>query len=253
MATDYAGKEKEFVASLAPDTGRDLDGWMQAISGAGLAHRNDIIDWLRQNGFTFANASWLERIHHNGGRLIYGDDEPAIERSEARAQKAAAIKTAPPVIPNVTVAIPRVPTQNAGAVVSGPPKLSIVSASPGIVFDTAVSELLLIAKGLRPLALVALQEISAAVPGAALTADGPLIMMSAPKPFLALLPGAKALRFYGRFERDGSGRVARAEPAMKTPDKAPPPFPGVVVLADARLVDDAFAAIVKQAHTSAHA
>lgn len=70
MATDYAGKEKEFIASLGPDTGRDLDGWMQAISGADLAHRNDIIDWLRQNGFTFANASWLERIHHNGGRLI---------------------------------------------------------------------------------------------------------------------------------------------------------------------------------------
>ncbi|MBR2535679.1 MAG: hypothetical protein IKE66_06360 [Hyphomicrobium sp.] len=252
MATDYAGKEKEFVASLGPDTGRDLEGWMQAISGAGLAHRNDIIDWLRQNGFTFANASWLERIHHNGGRLIYGNDEPAIERTEARPQKAA-IKTAPPVIPNVTVAIPRVATQNSGAPVSGPPKLSIVATSPGIVFDPAVSELLLTAKGLRPLAVVALQEIAAAVPGAALTADGPLIMMSAPKPFLALLPGAKALRFYGRFERDGSGRVARAEPAMKTPDKAPPPFPGVVVLADARLVDDAFAAIVKQAHTSAHA
>ena len=55
------------------DTGRDLAGWMAAISESGLSERNAIIDWLRHQGFQFAKASWLERIHHNGGRLIYAD------------------------------------------------------------------------------------------------------------------------------------------------------------------------------------
>lgn len=252
MATDYAGKEKEFVASLAADTGRDLDAWMQAITAARLDHRNDIIDWLRQNGFTFANASWLERIHHNGGRLIYGDDEP---------KAAPVVKGAPPVVPNVLVAAPRVvvpfPAVREREAVTAPPKLAVVApaavATPALVFEPAVTELLLNAKGLRPLALVALQEIVKAIPGAQLEADGPLIVIAAPKPFLAMLAGAKALRFYGDFDRAAGERVERAEAVMKTPDKRPPPFPAVVALADARLVDDAFTALVHQAHTRAHA
>lgn len=248
MAIDYAGKEKEFVASLGPDTGRDLDGWMQAISGAGLEHRNDIIDWLRQSGFTFANASWLERIHHNGGRLIYADETPA----EPRAAKPAQTRLAPPVIPNVTVAIPRVSSQTVAQNESrpaGPPRLSIVPPAAD-VFDAAVAELLLNAKGLRPLALVALQEIKKVVPAGVLTAADPLITIAAPKPFLALLPGAKALRIYGTFERNAGGRVTRSEPAMKTPEKAAPPFSNVLVLSDARLVDDEFRALIAGAHAS---
>lgn len=251
MATDYAGKEREFVASLGADTGRDLDGWMQAISGAGHAHRNDIIDWLRQSGFTFANASWLERIHHNGGRLIYADDAPAIERAEPRLAKAAAPRTAPPVIPNVTVAIPRAPIAERAPLVVVP-SLAL-AAMPTMTFDVAVNEILLAAKGLRPLALVALQNISRAVPGVAFAADGPLLMMNAPNSFLALLPSAKALRLYGNFERRAPGRASRAETAMKTPDKAPPPFPSVLVLDDARLVDDEFSALIAGAYASAHA
>ena len=44
---------------------------MAAIAESGRTERNDIIDWLRHQGFQFSWASWLERIHHNGGRLIY--------------------------------------------------------------------------------------------------------------------------------------------------------------------------------------
>ena len=73
MAVDYGAKEREFLAGLQADTGRDLAQWMAAIDGAGLAHRNDIIDWLRRQGFMFSKASWLERIHHNGGRPLYGE------------------------------------------------------------------------------------------------------------------------------------------------------------------------------------
>ena len=48
MSTDYAGKEREFLATLAADTGRDLGAWMAEISAKGLADKNDIIDWLRR-------------------------------------------------------------------------------------------------------------------------------------------------------------------------------------------------------------
>ena len=73
MATDFGEKEREFIDGLKENTGRDLGEWMQAISAAGLGHRNDIIDWLRHKGFMFSKASWLERIHHNGGKPIYAD------------------------------------------------------------------------------------------------------------------------------------------------------------------------------------
>jgi hypothetical protein len=71
--TDWREKEREFLTSLKADTGRDLGAWMRVIAAQNLSHRNDIIDWLRQQGFPFSRASWLERIHHNQGRPIYCD------------------------------------------------------------------------------------------------------------------------------------------------------------------------------------
>lgn len=73
MSTDWREKERQFLTSLKADTGRDLGEWMRVIAAQNLPHRNDIIDWLRQQGFAFARASWLERIHHNQGRPIYLD------------------------------------------------------------------------------------------------------------------------------------------------------------------------------------
>ncbi len=73
MSTDWQEKEREFLTSLKANTGRDLGEWMRVIAAQNLPHRNDIIDWLRQQGFPFARASWLERIHHNQGRPIYLD------------------------------------------------------------------------------------------------------------------------------------------------------------------------------------
>ena len=75
MARDLAEQERAFILALSADTGRDLDAWMQAIAASGHSARNDIIDWLRHQGFSFSNASWLERIHHNGGQLIYAGGE----------------------------------------------------------------------------------------------------------------------------------------------------------------------------------
>ena len=96
MSTDYAEKERDFIASLNEDTGRDLDGWMAAISESGFSERNAIIDWLRHQGSQFARASWLERIHHNGGRLIYADALDHIHSSSRPASPARTTNDEPP-------------------------------------------------------------------------------------------------------------------------------------------------------------
>lgn len=82
MARDLAEQERAFVDALAADTGRDLGAWMDAIAQSGHTARNDIIDWLRLQGFAFSNASWLERIHHNRGRLIYAPEETRASSAE---------------------------------------------------------------------------------------------------------------------------------------------------------------------------
>jgi hypothetical protein len=261
MATDYAEKEREFVAALAEDTGRDLSAWMAAISATGLAHRNEIIDWLRQSGFTFANASWLERIHHNGGRLVYGDLPPPGHVPVVKAP-APAPEPPPARLPKVASPDPIIAAQLTPAAagleparVSPSARREAVTHAPAALpqgLDGAIAEALLAAKGLRPLAMLALQEIRLIIPATELTADGTLLVMSAPKPYLALLPAAKALRFYGDYDRAIDSRAALAEAAMKIASKAPPPFPSVIVLTDARLVDATFAQLVKSAHERAH-
>ncbi|WP_334146560.1 DUF4287 domain-containing protein, partial [Hyphomicrobium sp.] len=66
MSIDYGERERQFLETLKSDTGRALDEWMTAIAAEGLTQRNDIIDWLRREGFMFSKASWIERIHNNG-------------------------------------------------------------------------------------------------------------------------------------------------------------------------------------------
>lgn len=83
MSTDWREKEREFLTSLQADTGRDLAQWMRVIAAQNLPHRNDIIDWLRQQGFLFAKASWLERIHNNGGHPIYLTLEDLLSNNDA--------------------------------------------------------------------------------------------------------------------------------------------------------------------------
>jgi hypothetical protein len=250
MGTDYAEKERTFIAGLEEDTGRGLDAWMSAIDQSGMTSRNDIIDWLRLNGFAFADASWIERIHHNGGRLVYAEDGPpgvslpppipGLDRPPMAEPRAKASAPRPPPVPEAVLIAPE------EVIAPGPELAANAPLSP------AVAELLSAAKGLRPLAALALREVQSALPGTILEADGLLLRFCGPKPFLALLPGAKALRLYGDFGASADSRVARAEAAMKVASKAPPPFPSVLVLTDARLVDAAFLTLVRSAHARAH-
>ena len=85
MAKDYAEIEQEFIAGLKGQTGKDLAEWMTLISAKAFANKNETIDWLRLQGFAFNWASWLDRIHANGGVPLYAD-KPVV----------AAVKRAPP-------------------------------------------------------------------------------------------------------------------------------------------------------------
>jgi hypothetical protein len=165
MITGISEKERAFVDELRADTGRDLPAWMAAIEASGLAHRNDIIDWLRQEGFTFSKASWLERIHHNGGRLIYG--EPTEKQAPSVAKRKA---PDPPAVR---------PLQSRNA-----------EPRP----DADIDVLLAAAKAYRPLAQVLLRDILAAVPGADASAQGGMIVIGHSKPFAAIHASSKDVR-----------------------------------------------------------
>ena len=97
MSTDYGEKERQFLETLKTDTGRDVAEWMAIIAAEKLTTRNEIIDWLRRKGFMFSKASWLERIHNNGGRPIYENGGAA--RKTARPRRAAAPTIAPAAAP----------------------------------------------------------------------------------------------------------------------------------------------------------
>ncbi len=262
MGTDYAEKEREFIDSLADDTGRDLDQWMQAISAAGLAQRNDIIDWLRQQGFAFPKASWLERIHHNSGRLIYGgtaavaahvlpahvlpaDVLPPHARRLAHAPQnetvaAAASASSTPTKTDADVAVSRaaIPPERQGADHS-----HVAGSSTG-----EVQLFLGAAKGLKPLAEFVLREIEAAVPGISYIVGAPYLTIAAPAAFAALQPAPKELRLYANFGAASGDRVRKAD---TTTGRGTPPFPNVLVLNDARQIDGAFRELVASAYTRA--
>ncbi len=155
MATDFGEKERAFIDGLKENTGRDLGEWMQAITAAGLPHRNDIIDWLRHKGFMFSKASWLERIHHNGGKPIYADvpKEAAPRRPPRRREVVPAAAS-----PAAASPVPPPPP---------PPPVAPISA-PTLAGD--LDALLAKAKAYRPLAQLVLAKIKSVRPGAAFTA-----------------------------------------------------------------------------------
>lgn len=223
MSTDYAEKERDFIAGLAEDTGRDLAAWMAAIAESGKTERNDIIDWLRHQGFQFSWASWLERIHHNGGRLIYAD-APDQTRTSSRQPSIRETNDEPPSRQRTSFDWP----------VSPPTKPPT---------NENIQNLLSDAKGLRPLAEHVLREIGRAVPSTEFGVNGPLVTMSAPNPFAALHPGPKKLRLYANF---GPAGTSRSKPAEAV-NKGAPPFSEMLVLDDARSIDEDFRRLIRAA------
>jgi hypothetical protein len=237
MAIDYQEKEREFLDSLEADTGRPLDAWMAAISAQNLAHRNDIIDWLRQQGFLFAKASWLERIHHNGGKPIYADGSaPVVVIADADPPRRV---LASPVLP--VAERPAGPELEAAKVVPAP----LVPATATSAND--LEALLAQAKAYRPLAQYVLREIATAVPAAQFTARDGFVALSSTREFGVLTITPKELRL-GLAMDD----AAIEDPLIKArfPKPAPSitrPLTHMAILTDARQVTDALVSAIAAA------
>jgi hypothetical protein len=230
MSKDYAEFEREFIAELKERTGKDLAEWMAAIAAARLCGKNAVIDWLRPQGFTFANASWLERIHHNGGRPIY---------AEGAAEKAAAARKA---------------LKDAGRAEPGPesgnqPQLPplqpvpVAVPSPAPAADAALESLLAKGKAFRPLAVFLIAEIAKAVPGAAAAARDGYVSIGAPEELAVLDIRPREVRLglaLGDLPLAGGLQKARLAGAG-------PHITRMLVLTDARQVDAGLLALVRTA------
>src|SRR5262245_2702006 len=228
MVNDEREEEREFLERLKARTGRGLAEWMAAIGAQGFTDKNEIIDWLRTQGLPFARASWLERIHRNGGRPIHLD--------------AADIQDPPKERP---------------AVRSGsdpwPPASADQRQQRGQGSDPddvgALDKLLAAAKGYRPLYQLMEAEVRNAIPGAAFLPKGRYVSVAAPREFAAITLHATAVRFgLGLGEHPFGGRLEKAK--LRGPG---PAITHMVVVTDARQVDEDLLALVKSANRRVNA
>ncbi len=234
MSADYAEKEREFLASLEADTGRNLEAWMAAIETQGLTERNAIIDWLREQGFLFSKASWLERIHNNSGKPIYG-----VGAARARAVKRPRSKPGP-----------SSPPANANPAPDAPARAEEPPAAPPKPDRHELDALLATAKAFRPLATFVLAEIDKAVPGVRLTAGPGHVAISAEREFAVLTVGPRELRLglaLGGRPVEPPFQAARfTNPSARIS----PLMTHMVILTDARQVTGALLALVREAAQS---
>lgn len=283
MSRDYAEMEREFIDSLKADTGRDLGEWMVAIGAQDLANRNDTIDWLRQQGFLFAWASWLERIHHNGGKPIYvdakGSDTPAVPGGESSPRVERVNKASSSVTPeNESVTRePHTPPEvrqpslrlvhSAPAVATPPPEktpaLSDREATSAPVTPLSgrsagsvpadIRALIASAKAFAPLAGFIVRKITETIPATELSPGKKSIVFSAPLPFAVIGISGKGLKLGfpgppGVFQ----GQLEKAKPANFGGD-LPSGFTHMTSLSDARQLDDEFTKAIQDAWSRSNA
>lgn len=88
MAKTSQEIEKEFIAGLKSNTGKDLKGWLASIKGSGIEKRNDIIKWLKEkNNFGHMNASLLAGIYFNNGNPVYGSEQTLLDNQFEKYQE----------------------------------------------------------------------------------------------------------------------------------------------------------------------
>ena len=210
MAREEEEEEREFLADLEARTGRDLARWMAAIAAQNFSDKNEVIDWLRAQGIPFARASWLERIHSNGGRPIYLQ-RPGQPSDEAK-------PLAPP-----AKAAPRPPSRR---------ELG------------ELDRLLAAGKGYRPLYQMLEAEICGVVPDLAIRPKAGYISLGAPREFAAVTLYATELRL-GLDLGDMPHSHALQKPRMRGPG---PAISHMVVLTDARQVNADLLNLIKAAN-----
>ena len=212
MAGDEREEERQFLAELKARSGRDLAEWMAAITAQAFADKNEAIDWLRAQGFPFARASWLERIHSNGGRPIYMVDPPS-PGVEAKTQA-----------PAVKPAVARTPSRREAA---------------------ELEKLLAAAKGYRPLYQLLEGAILAVVPSAGIFPKPGYISFAAPKEFAAVTLHAAEVRLgLDLGDRPFDELVQKAR--LRGPG---PAISHMQVLTDARQVNEDLLALLRAANT----
>ena len=230
MSRDYGEMEQEFIAGLKADTGRDLAEWMGALDAGTFGHRNDMIDWLRQQGFPFSKASWLERIHHNGGKLVYGErPQIKLREPETKDSTASAVPLAPPPSPPVEV------------VSTAPPRLDHqdVSSSAPVALAAFLSK----AKGYRPLAELLLRQARNAAPGTRIEVHETHAVLGAPGIYGALALTAKDIRLALDLGEEASATGFKRLRLPGTPDN----LTHTIVLNDARKVDYELMSLIARA------
>lgn len=234
MATDYGEKERAFLDGLKENTGRDLAEWMGAITAQDLPHRNDIIDWLRQQGFMFSKASWLERIHHNGGKPVYADAAPQTPRPprprRERTPPQAHVATGETQPPPATEPEAPVPTP-----VSPP--------------DADLEPLLAKAKAYRPLALALITQIRSARPSARILPRAGFLAIADPEEFARLGLSAKELHLHLALGEHAIDDVVKKGTAGAGLGKSEA-LSHMVVLTDARQIDERLADLIARAATT---
>jgi hypothetical protein len=220
MATDFGEKERAFIDGLKENTGRDLAEWMQEIAASGQVQRNDIIDWLRHKGLMFSRASWLERIHHNGGKPIYADAPKDAPRSRPRRRREGALAT------TLAAASPAADTP------TPVPRPPVPAAAPSGDIDALLAK----AKAYRPLAQHVLAKIKSVRPAAGFTARDSAIAIGDPNVFAALGISAKELRLHlalGEHPFDDVVRKGQAGGGLGKGEA----LTHMLVLTDARQID----------------
>lgn len=209
MARDEKEEEREFLADLEARTGRDLAAWMEAITAERFADKNETIDWLREQGIPFARASWLERIHSNGGKPIYLHQPPK-PGPEVR----------PPMPLKPQPAASRAPTAREVA---------------------DLDKLLAAGKGYRPLYQLLEAEIRSAVPALVITPKATYISLGAPREFAAVSLHATELRL----GLDLGDRAFDAQLQKTKLKGAGPAISHMLVLTDARQVNAELLNLIK--------
>jgi len=249
MAIDFGEKEREFIEGLKENTGRDLAEWMQAITNAQLPHRNDIIDWLRHKGLMFSKASWLERIHHNGGRPIYAGvpsgtapRRPVRRRNEPRLAPSTLLPPAPP--PAAPTEPPGAPLRTAPVPLQATPA-PVPAAAPATA-PADIDTLLAKAKAYRPLAQLILAKVRQAAPTAPLSLRESALAIGQPMPFALLGISPKEVRLHlalGDHPFDETLKKGQAGGGLGKGEA----LSHMLVLNDARQVDARLTELIAQA------
>jgi len=233
MAKDDREEEREFLEGLKARTGRGLAEWMAAIAAQGFSDKNEIIDWLRSQGLPFARASWLERIHRNGGKPIHAH-APAVAAEEMDRDGGS------PAEPQRTAKLRLVPKTGAKA----PQAAEDKDPRPAAAAAGELETLLAAAKGYRPLYHLLEAQVRQAIPGVTFSAQTRHISVGAPREFAAITLHAAEVRLgLDLGERAFDARLQKAK--LRGPG---PAITHMIVLTDARQVDDELLALIASAH-----